>query len=268
MSPIPNLAIIGAQKSGTTSLYHYLGGHPDIFMSSPVKEPAYYMSEEYVRRLFQRRVRRVRSREEALTRYMLCGYRGERYFGDASTDYTIGMRAELHGAPARMRRLQPGLKLIYIVRNPFERIVSTFLHESGVGYFDGSFRDYVDGRLYEVALRTSRYGYQLETYLKEFPQSQIEVVLFEDLVRDAQEVVEGILEFLDLSRTHAVSGEVYNRSDNRSQFTDAELRFPPHAYRKALRVLEEEVEKLAAFMGREPEAWDLSRRRWCGGASG
>lgn len=267
-NPIPNLAIIGAQKSGTTSLYHYLRGHPDIFMSTPVKEPAYFMSEEYVRRLFQRRIRPVRSREEVLTRYMLCGYRGERYFGDASTDYTIGMRAELQGAPARMRRLQPGLKLIYIVRNPFERVISTYLHETDAGYFDGSFRDYLDSRLYEVALRTSRYGYQLETYLQEFPESQIELVLFEDLVEDPQAVVEGILEFLDLSRTHAVSGEVYNRSANRSQFADAELRFPPHKYRQALRQFEEEAQKLEGFIGRAPEAWNLSQRRWCDRATG
>lgn len=264
MSPIPNLAIIGAQKSGTTSLYHYLAGHPDIFMSSPVKEPAYYMSEVYVRRLFRRRVRRVRSREEALTRYMLCGYRGERYFGDASTDYTIGMRTELHDVPARMRRLEPSLKLIYIVRNPLERIVSTYLHEVSAGYFDGSFREYTDSGLFKVALQTSRYGYQLGTYLKEFSREQIEVVLFEDLVRDAQGVVDEILEFLGLPAVHEVRGKVYNRSGNRSLFTDAELRFPRQAYRAALRVLEGEVQELEAFLGRDLGVWDLSRRRWCG----
>jgi hypothetical protein len=38
---LPNFLIIGAAKSGTTSLYHYLGQHPDIFMS-PIKEPNYY----------------------------------------------------------------------------------------------------------------------------------------------------------------------------------------------------------------------------------
>ena len=41
MTPTPNLFIIGAPKSGTTSLYEYLKGHPEIFMSV-VKEPCYF----------------------------------------------------------------------------------------------------------------------------------------------------------------------------------------------------------------------------------
>jgi Sulfotransferase family len=33
----PNFFIVGTPKAGTTSLYHYLEEHPDIYMS-PVKE--------------------------------------------------------------------------------------------------------------------------------------------------------------------------------------------------------------------------------------
>ncbi len=38
---LPNFLIVGAQKAGTTSLYRYLGQHPQVFMS-PVKEPQYF----------------------------------------------------------------------------------------------------------------------------------------------------------------------------------------------------------------------------------
>lgn len=45
MSPIqPNFFIVGAPKAGTTSLYHYLRQHPQIYMS-PIKEPNYFASE-------------------------------------------------------------------------------------------------------------------------------------------------------------------------------------------------------------------------------
>jgi hypothetical protein len=37
----PTFYILGAGKSGTTSLYVYLAQHPDIFMS-PVKEPTFF----------------------------------------------------------------------------------------------------------------------------------------------------------------------------------------------------------------------------------
>src|SRR5690349_24105388 len=37
----PDLFIVGAPKTGTTSMYEYLRGHPEVFMS-PVKEPLYF----------------------------------------------------------------------------------------------------------------------------------------------------------------------------------------------------------------------------------
>src|SRR5579864_1438595 len=44
MIRLPNFFIVGAPKAGTTSLYHYLDQHPQIYMS-PVKEPNYFASE-------------------------------------------------------------------------------------------------------------------------------------------------------------------------------------------------------------------------------
>ena len=45
MATMPNTFVIGAAKSGTTSLYDYLRQHPDVFMS-PVKEPRYFAYAE------------------------------------------------------------------------------------------------------------------------------------------------------------------------------------------------------------------------------
>ena len=42
--PLPNFFIVGAPKAGSTSLYHYLDQHPDIYMS-PIKEPNYFATE-------------------------------------------------------------------------------------------------------------------------------------------------------------------------------------------------------------------------------
>ena len=43
----PNLIIIGSQKCGATSLHNHLNQHPDIFMSSPMKEPGYFIFNEW-----------------------------------------------------------------------------------------------------------------------------------------------------------------------------------------------------------------------------
>ena len=45
--------IIGAQKSGTTSLHNYLDKHPDIFMSKPFKEPRYFMPFSFVKKYYK-----------------------------------------------------------------------------------------------------------------------------------------------------------------------------------------------------------------------
>jgi hypothetical protein len=41
---LPNFLIVGASRCGTTSLYHYLKEHPNIFMSS-IKEPSFILSQ-------------------------------------------------------------------------------------------------------------------------------------------------------------------------------------------------------------------------------
>ena len=86
----PNLVVLGAQKSGTTTLTGILDQHPQVFMSKPVTEPAWYYPDEamlnYIRKY--RRTKRVASRSELLKRHMLQDYAGEKYVGEASTGYT------------------------------------------------------------------------------------------------------------------------------------------------------------------------------------
>ena len=49
--PRPNFFIIGAMKSGTTSLHSYLNDHPDIFMCHP-KEPSYFVERSQHAQLY------------------------------------------------------------------------------------------------------------------------------------------------------------------------------------------------------------------------
>ena len=39
-SVLPNFLIVGAPRCGTTSTYHYLLQHPDVFLST-IKEPSF-----------------------------------------------------------------------------------------------------------------------------------------------------------------------------------------------------------------------------------
>src|SRR5919108_5987197 len=109
---LPNLIIIGAQKCGTSALHHYLGLHPDIFMSHE-KELNFFMQ------------RKNWDKGRAWYESMFpCNatVRGEASPG--YTDYPTEPRVA-----ERMHSLIPDAKLIYIVRHPIERMISQYVHQ-------------------------------------------------------------------------------------------------------------------------------------------
>jgi hypothetical protein len=260
----PNLVVIGAQKSGTTSLYHCLNSHSQIFMSSPVKEPGYFMKPGFILSLSRRLNHPVASRQEALERFMLRGYEPVRYFGDASAYYTFAGFGEDHRVPVRMKKTDPNIKLIYILRSPFARIVSSYLHAHRARYVQGDFAQFFATDHYERALLTSRYWYQLQLYLRHFHKEQIKVVLFEDFINNCQSVMDDIFQFLELEPEGEVRLETHNRSENRNAFKAGELLFPSTAFQAAKHVIEPEVRRLEDYMQRSLDNWDLSGERWCG----
>lgn len=73
----PNLLILGSQKCGTTSLHNYLNKHPDIFMSSPMKEPGYFIYDEWMREHWSSQNLKISNKQELLLSFMLKTYKGE-----------------------------------------------------------------------------------------------------------------------------------------------------------------------------------------------
>jgi hypothetical protein len=183
---LPNFIVIGAMKAGTTSLYHYLKSHHQIFMPT-FKELDFFVSElNWVRGLAWYR-RQFSAAGSALAR------------GEASTTYT---RYPMHdGVPERMARVLPGVRLIYVLRDPIERIRSHYQHLVLTG---------VEKSPPEVALlenpvyvACSQYARQLELYLDHFPREQIHVVTSEALKLDRENTVQHIYEFLGVDPTES-----------------------------------------------------------------
>src|SRR5436309_11753413 len=114
---LPNFLIIGAAKAGTTSLYHYLRQHPDIYMS-PVKEPAYYASASVAARSGRSRGIRTRAAYERL--FAAAG--AERARGEASPQYLND-----DAAPDRIAADLRDVRLIVSLRNPVDRAYSSYL---------------------------------------------------------------------------------------------------------------------------------------------
>ena len=199
---LPNFLLIGAQKAGTTSLYHYLGQHPEIFMS-PEKEPRFFAFEGHALDFAGPGNERLRTTTTTLAAYqqLFSGVRDERAVGEASVVYLHHPRV----APAIAAAI-PDAKIVAVLRNPVERAYSGFLYHSRDGYEEAvAFEEAL--RLEPGRLAAGWYpgwGYReqgfyfrhLTPYFALFPRSQIRVVLYEDLEVDPDGLVADLFGFL------------------------------------------------------------------------
>ena len=121
---MPTFLIIGAGKSGTTSLYYYLKQHPQVYMS-PVKEAHFFDQDEGEKPDFRGPGRSSPPPITSIEDYraLFRGVTDETAVGEATPSYIY-----IPGAPGRIRRRIPDAKLIAGLRNPTDRAYSAFLH--------------------------------------------------------------------------------------------------------------------------------------------
>ena len=221
MEPLPNTFIIGAPRSGTTSLHNYLGQHPDVFMSR-LKEPRYfaYRGEEVEYQgpadpvTFNRST--VTERDEYVSLFRDAG--GEAVVGETSPIYMY--RADV--AAANIRQTVEDPRFIAILRNPVDRAYSDFLNMVRLGREplldfetaldrEGERKEKNWSPFYYYADK-GMYARQLEQYYDAFDRSKIKVFLFRELVRDGKGVVGQIMDFLDLETKRIDLRKKHNRS--------------------------------------------------------
>jgi hypothetical protein len=176
---LPNLIIIGGLKCGTTSLHHYLNLHPEIAMSRP-KELNFFVTE----------LNWPLGREWYAAHFdPAAPVRGE-----SSPHYTN--RPTFEGVPGRMREvLGAEIRLVYVVRDPIDRMLSHYLHNVGGGYEDRSLTDALSDPESSYAAR-SHYFVQLEPYLEAFGAERIAIVSREELKADRPGTMRRAFEFL------------------------------------------------------------------------
>jgi hypothetical protein len=219
-SSIPNFLMIGAAKSGTTSLWNYLRQHPQIFLAS-VKEPRFFAYEgetvNYSGPGDDKWGREIINSWDAY-QALFQSAKGQLALGEASNVYLyFAQRA----APRIASRL-PGVKLIAILRNPVDRAYSNFLMMRGEGReplsdFRRALRE-EEKRLRNgwspgwAYYRRGLYADSLRTYLAYFPRERMRFLLYDDLVQAPGRLLQEIFEFLgvdpflpDLSQRHNVS---------------------------------------------------------------
>lgn len=220
-SPVPNFFIAGAPKAGTTSLYHYLDQHPDIYMS-PLKEPSYFSLEVRAENFEPCLQTQMVREEEAVRRYLDGPMEHKRFsgivrdwdgylrlFASARDQAAIGEASVCYlwskTAAAAIASQLPRARIIIILRDPADRAFSQYLHNLSDGVVSDSFRNHIDASLRHAGsgfgvlnplLEFGLYADQVQRYLDAFPSEQIGIWLYEETKQRPSEFLSDVLRFL------------------------------------------------------------------------
>ena len=238
----PNFFVVGAAKAGTTSLYHYLNEHSDIYLS-PIKEPHFFCTDiryENFRSSFQKEshidfpeyfsrptldpkhIAFVANRNDYLSLFREVAE--QKVIGEVSTGYLYSQTAAKN-----IRAGVPDAKIVMILRHPVERAFSHFLMDLKRGMAPASkFREAVAADVLRrekgwgvssLYVELGMYYEQVKRYLDIFPRENVKIVLFDDFKANTRGSISEIYGFLGVDDTLAL--------DIRSKSNEAMVpRFP------------------------------------------
>jgi Sulfotransferase family len=237
---LPTFLIIGTMKGGTTSLHGYLRQHPDVFM--PERKELNFFLNEYAGSPIDPPEERNWSRGITWYERQFAGAEDARAVGEASANYS--RYPTYPGVAERVAEVVPQMKLIYLIRNPIDRVLSHYLHDFANGR---------ERRPLQIAVRyddrylaPSRYAAQLERYFRVFPSSQVLLLKTDDLLARRAETVGRVLDFIGVDSTvHLRLDFEAHRSSEKVEKTRAlafarrsrARRFVPPPIRRRLRQL-------------------------------
>lgn len=231
----PNFIIAGAAKAGTTSIYHYLNNHPDVYMS-PIKEPHYFCKDIRCRNFsksYQKRVcfdikkyldstvleKKHITYVENLEDYcqLFREIKEEKIAGEASVGYLYSQVAA-----EKIYEFNSDMKIVIFLRNPVERAFSHWvMNLRGKDVCRSSFLDAVKedqareekgwgkSRLY---IELGLYYDQVKRYLDIFPREQVLILLYDDLCDDSSAFFKQLFEFLRIAPSSIDASQRYNKA--------------------------------------------------------
>ena len=190
------LIISGSEKCGTTSLFQYLADS-GLFSVSKEKETDYFRGDGYL------------SLEEYLDNFSSAGTFNN--FLEASPGYL----SDSHLSAKKITQILTDYHLVFCLRNPLERLVSSFTFHQSRLYIpkNMSFEEYFDEcikyekkllydtRLSEWCLRVpncGKYFLHLQDFLEHIPEDKISVYSFDDFKKQPMSVVKNLLLKLNL----------------------------------------------------------------------
>ncbi len=192
----PFLIIGGTTKAGTTSLYEYLGDHPEIGKSS-MKETRFFLNNHYPLNSKYR----LKDGLDKYQNYFLNAQPGQLKL-EATPDYLYSkdtatdIKSNLNQA-----------KMLFILRDPISRLISWFNFAKQIGKLpqEVDLDEYVkiqkqgsQNEQFLMALEQGKYSNYLETYYQLFGKENIYVAFYEHLSTDIRALMKDICQFFNI----------------------------------------------------------------------
>jgi hypothetical protein len=208
----PNLFIVGAAKSGTTSLHNYLNQHPNIFMCNP-KEPHFLINKEIgVDRIT------VGITEKLEYEDLFIEGGDKKYRGESSVMYLMYPEIVI---PKIKNNYLENTKIIIMLRNPIERAYSGFHHlrrynvEENIQDFTEAWKlseeRYFNQKDMTPASRYQELGLyynQVQSYLNEF-KDNLHIIIYDDYKSDFKSEMNKVFNFLEVENIEIDSDKRY-----------------------------------------------------------
>ena len=197
---LPNFMIIGVEKGGTTSLYHYLKQHSDIYFPE-VKEPNFFSVGRGIS---------IQQEYEAL-------------YDDADTQTAIGDASVSYfhdpTAAQRIKALIPDCRFLLILRDPVDRAFSHYhmlIQQRAIPkrpFREALVEAEASGSYLNTGIPNSRYADSIESYFRCFGSDAFNIHRYADYKANNTGTIKNILHFLGVSeQVKAETAKKYNTS--------------------------------------------------------
>ncbi len=208
MRLLPDFLIIGTQRGGTTSLYHYLQAHPCIELANT--KDTHFFDKKYSKNMGWYRGHFPTVLEKAYAQQV---HKRPLVTGEASPSYLFHPHV-----PKRVAQALPHVKLIVLLRNPVDRAYSQYYHAIELGHETLSFEEAIEREEERIAKERAKilqdehyysqvykhlsylsrgiYDEQLQAWMKLFPREQFLILKSEEFYADPAATLKEVLTFL------------------------------------------------------------------------
>ena len=211
--------MIGAPKSGTTSLFYYLKQHPAIYL--PVRKELHYFSYNHL-------VKRLNGPGDRDALVQLCSSRNdyESHYRNAGAEKAIGEVSPSYlyysDVAQTIRNTLGPVKIIVLLRNPVERAYSQYMHlvrdqREKLSFYESLLAEkqrkkdgWSDIWLYA---ETSLYSKNIKQYISIFGRENVNILFFDDFVANTEKIMIEIFSYLNIdSQVKCDVKKIYNKT--------------------------------------------------------